>query len=51
MVLLTKKASNGCVFSIITEIAEHIRKDKEDKEDLNLDLAKFLNSRTDEAES
>lgn len=35
----------------ITEIAEHIRKDKEDKEDLNLDLAKFLNSRTDEAES
>ena len=35
----------------ITEITEHIGKDKEDKEDLNLDLAKFLNSRTDEAES
>ena len=35
----------------ITEITEHIGKDKEDKEDLNLDLHKFLNSRTDEAES
>ena len=35
----------------ITEITEHIEKDKEDKEELNLDLAKFLNSRTDETES
>ena len=34
----------------ITEITEHIGKDKEDKEELNLDLAKFLNSRTDETE-
>lgn len=34
----------------ITEITEHIEKDKEDKEELNLDLAKFLNSRTDETE-
>lgn len=35
----------------ITEITEHIGKDKEDKEELNLELAKFLDSRTDEAES
>lgn len=32
----------------ITEITEHIGKDKEE---LNLELAKFLDSRTDEAES
>lgn len=31
----------------ITEITEHIEKDKEDKEELNLELAKFLDSRTD----
>ena len=35
----------------ITEITEHIGRDKEYKEELNLELAKFLNSRTDEAES
>ena len=35
----------------ITEITEHIGKDKEYKEELNLDLAKFLNSRTNKAES
>ena len=35
----------------ITKITEHIGKDKEDKEELNLELAKFLDSRTDEAES
>lgn len=35
----------------ITEITEHIEKDKEDKEELNLELAKFLDSRTNEAES
>lgn len=34
----------------ITEITEHIGKDKEYKEELNLELAKFLDSRTDEAE-
>lgn len=35
----------------ITEITEHIGKDKEYKEELNLELANFLDSRTDEAES
>lgn len=35
----------------ITEITEHIGKDKEYKEELNLELAKFLDSRTNEAES
>ena len=35
----------------ITEITEHIGKDKEDKEELNLELAIFLNSRTNKAES
>lgn len=35
----------------ITEITEHIGKDKEYKEELNLELAKFLDSRTNKAES